>query len=385
MKTVGIICEYNPFHTGHRKQFEMIREQLGKDTAIVCLMSGNYVQRGAPAIVDKSLRAKAALSCGADLVLELPIQFALSSAEGFAAGGVGILGDFCDYLCFGTENADRKDLIHTAQALLSEEFKPLLKQELDTGKSFPAARQAALAQMGIDSSILSTPNNILGVEYCKAIIARQLAMEPMPIHRAGNYHATTADRNNPSASAVRALMLDTQDWRGLVPEEAHNCFLNAPLHSTDAGHRAILTRLRTMESEEFEALPFGSEGLWRKLMHASRSEATLEEILSATKSKRYTRTRLDRMVLCAFLGLTLEDFLSPVPYTRVLALNNRGRGILRKARNFGSFLNAGEIHDSEYCRKEYRMGDLYGLFCTGGPEAPGIEAKRRVVYLEGSQ
>ena len=144
MKIVGIICEYNPLHKGHVKQFQQIRDLLGDDTAIVCLMSGNFVQRGSPAIIDKSLRAKAAIHCGADLVLELPDVYALSSAEGFAAGGVRILGSFCDYLCFGAETAAENALMQTAAALLSEEFSPLLKAHLERGISFPAARQAAL-------------------------------------------------------------------------------------------------------------------------------------------------------------------------------------------------------------------------------------------------
>ena len=116
MKTVGIICEYNPLHLGHAKQFQMIRDRLGEDTVIVCLMSGNFVQRGAPAIIDKTLRAKAAVCCGADLVLELPITCALSSAEGFAVGGVRILGSFCDYLCFGAEVV-QINIFHTTSQL----------------------------------------------------------------------------------------------------------------------------------------------------------------------------------------------------------------------------------------------------------------------------
>ena len=118
MKTVGIICEYNPFHLGHKKQIDIIRSHFGQDTAIVCLMSGNFVQRGAPAIFHKSLRAQAAVACGADLVLELPVTYALSSAEGFAAGGVKILSGFCDYLCFGTETGTAETLMATAKALL---------------------------------------------------------------------------------------------------------------------------------------------------------------------------------------------------------------------------------------------------------------------------
>ena len=380
MKTVGIICEYNPLHKGHVKQFGIIRKQLGDDTAIVCLMSGNFVQRGAPAIIDKTLRAKAAIECGADLVLELPVSYALSSAEGFAAGGVRILGSFCDYLCFGAETADEAALLHTASALLSEEFSPLLRRHLDCGKSFPAARQAALEDMGVQSELITSPNNILAVEYCKAILSQGCAMKPLPIHRGGSYHDELPDEENPSATAVRKLMVESRDFKSLVSDRAFGIFENAALHTIDAGERAILARLRTMTDAEFEMLPYGSEGLWRKFMHACRSEATLEGIIAATKSKRYTRTRIDRMIMCAFLGITLQDLLSPVPYTRVLAFNDRGRMALKAARQTGTFLNAGEIDLTEYGAKERMIGDLYGLFCTAGPEAPGAETARRIYY-----
>ena len=380
MKTVGIICEYNPLHLGHQKQMDTVRALYGPDTAIVCLMSGNYVQRGAPAILDKSLRAKAAVLSGADLVLELPVTRALSSAEGFASGGVEILSGFCDSLCFGAETADKEPLLQLARALLSDSFPTLLRRELDSGKSFPAARQAALEAMHLDGEILASPNNILAVEYCKAIISQNAAMEPIPIHRGGSYHDLKADLENPSATALRALMLDSRYWKSYVPGDAVEVFEHAPLHTLAAGERAVLARLRTMSDEEFEALPYGSEGLWRKFMHNCRSHPTLEKILEATKSKRYTRTRLDRMMMCAFLGLTREDLTSPVPYIRVLAFTDRGRQVLKEARNSGIFLNAGEPGDGAYWEAECRMGDLYGLFAVDGPEAPGTEAKRRVYY-----
>ena len=394
MKTVGIICEYNPLHLGHKKQIDRIRAEFGEDTAIVCAMSGNFVQRGAPAILDKYRRAEAAILCGADLVLELPATTSLSSAEGFAAGGVKILSRMCDTLCFGAETADKASLLRTAQALLSEAFPPLLRAELDSGSSFPAARQAALAQMGLDAALLSQPNDILAVEYCKAILSQNAAMDIFPIHRAGSYHADVADTEDPSATAVRALMLknstviasQSADWLAMteylsyVPEETHKILSNAPLHSTAAGERAILAKLRTMTEAEFEALPYGSEGLWRKFMHACRSQATLEEILSAAKSKRYTRTRLDRMAMCAFLGISGEMIAQEAPYTRVLAFNDTGRAILKEAKKSGSFLNAGERSDHPYWELEKRCGDLYGLFCTDGPEPPGIEENRRIFY-----
>ena len=380
MGVTGIVCEYNPFHLGHHKQLNMIRDIHGASEGIVCLMSGNFVQRGAPAIVDKSIRAKAAVLAGADLVLELPVTVSLSSAEGFAAGGVGILSPLCQRLCFGAEDADQESLINCAQALLSDLFPEKLRVHLDAGKSFPAARQAALEDMGIDASILSKPNNILAAEYCKAILAQGSSMKPMPITREGCYHAEKADPENPSAMALRQLMLTGNTAEAFLPAAAADCFHGAQLHTLEAGQRAILGKLRTMTDAEFEALPYGSEGLWRKFMHAARKYATVEEILTAVKSKRYTRTRLDRMLMCAYLGITDEMLKDPVPYVRVLAFNERGREILKDARKSGIFLNAGEKIDDPYWAFEQRIGDLYGLFADSNVEAPGAEAARRIFY-----
>ncbi|MGM9660257.1 MAG: nucleotidyltransferase family protein [Faecousia sp.] len=378
---VGIVCEYNPFHLGHQKQIDRIREEFGADTGIVCAMSGNYVQRGHPAIVDKSLRAEAAVRCGADLVVELPVTTALSSAEGFAAGGVAILSRLCDALCFGAETADPVLLQALAAALLSDSFPPLLRRELDAGKSFPAARQAALEAMGLPGQILAQPNNILAVEYCKAILCQSSPLRPIPIHRAGSYHAEEADRENPSATSLRVRMLRGQSVSDFLPEDAQRVFADAPLHTLDAGERAVLGRLRTMTDTEFEALPFGSEGLWRKLMHASRREASLEDIISATKSKRYTRTRIDRMILCAFLGITREMMEMDIPYVRVLAFNDKGRAILSSAKKEGFFLNIGQSVDHPLQALEQRWEDLYGLFRLHSPGAPGQAHNRRIFYL----
>ena len=270
----------------------------------------------------------------------------------------------------------------TAEALLSPEFPPLLRQELETGKSFPAARQAALEAMGLEAELLTKPNNILAVEYCKAILSRGSTMEPMPMVREGSYHDELPDPENPSATAVRNLILGGGDWMKYIPEETREIFEGASRHTLMAGELAVLARLRTMTDAEFEALPYGSEGLWRKFIAACRSEATVEEILVAVKSKRYTRTRLDRMLLCAFLGISGEMLAQPAPYTRVLARNDRGREILKKARESGEFLHIGEKTDSPYWELEQRCSDLYGLFCITGPEKPGMEPKRRLDYCK---
>ena len=379
MDITGIICEYNPLHLGHKKQIDLLRSRF-PDSGIVCLMSGNFVQRGKPAIFHKAIRAQAAVQCGADLVLELPVTAALSSAEGFASEGVRILGKFCNRLCFGAENADAAKLLSVAQALLAPEFSAHLAAALETGVSFPAARQEALKKMGVDGGILSQPNNILGVEYCKAILGQNSKLSPLPILREGNYHEAQADKENPSATAVRHLIVSGQPWEAFVPLQARECFKNADIHTLAAGERAILARLRTMTDGEFEALPYGSEGLWRKLMHASRENATLEEILTAVKSKRYTRSRLDRMVMCAFLGLDRETMQAPAPYARVLAFNDKGREILKIARQFGYFPNIGEKTGHSYEAIENRIGSLYGLFSTGAVGKPDGEENCRVYY-----
>ena len=378
---VGIVCEYNPFHRGHKKQIEVIREKFGAETGIICAMSGNYVQRGHPAIFDKTLRAVAALRCGADLVLELPVTTALSSAEGFASGSVAVLSKLCGGLCFGAETANSDLLQTTAQALLSEEFPPLLRRELDRGCSFPAARQAALEAMGLSGRILETPNNILAVEYCKAILRQSSPMKPLPIFRAGSYHAEEADFENPSATSLRLRLQKGLDVSAYLPEAAGQVFAGTPIHTLEAGERAVLGKLRTMSEAEFEALPFGTEGLWRKLMRESRSQATLEDIASAVKSKRYTRSRIDRMILCAYLGITAEMMNTDIPYVRVLGFSNRGREILNGAKKSGFFVNAGQPVIHPLWELEQKWDDLYGLFQEGTPGRPGGAKNNRVIYL----
>ncbi len=376
MKTIGIICEYNPFHLGHKKQIDLIRQEFGEDCRIVCLMSGNFVQRGHPAIFHKSLRAEAALRCGADLVLELPIPCCLSSAEGFAAGGVEILSGFCDYLCFGAESGTEKELMDTAKLLLSDQFSGTLREQLATGISFPAARQIALKKMGGNADLLENPNDILAVEYCKAIIAQSSSMKPFPILRMGNYHDTVADDENPSATSLRKLLIEKEQWSHYVPASLLPLYDNATVHTISAGERGILYRLRTMTDEEFQSLPYGSEGLWRRLMHACRSCTTLEEILNSVKTKRYTRTRLDRMIMCAFLGLSE---LKRPEYTRVLGFNSNGIPLLKQARKTGVFVHAGEEMKSDYQALEHRCNGLYALLCEEEIEPP--QKEERMVIL----
>ena len=367
MKTAAIVCEYNPLHLGHVKQYAMLRQELGEDSCIVCLMSGNFVQRGEPAIFDAATRAKAAVLSGANLVLELPISACLSSAEGFAMGAVDVLQRLggVDVLCFGCESGDGNKIMSTAKLLRSPAFSEALRTGLSDGDSFAALRQRTLEALGGDGSILRSPNDILAVEYCKALLAHDSSITPLAIERQGSYHDLVPDPDNPSATALRAQM-PQGDWLSYVPREAGNLFSNAPIHRMAWGERAVLARLRAMGEDEFEALPYGSEGLWRKLMTEVRQAATVDALIDGVKSRRYARSRIARMVMCAFLGISEAALQAPAPYVRMLAFDQTGRKFLRSAADRGGMplLHPGEAVRGEYAALERRANALYPLFLS---------------------
>ncbi len=381
MAVAGVICEYDPFHLGHARQLAGIRARLGPDTAVVCLMSGDYVQRGVPAVFDKYARAEAAALCGADLVLELPLTCAVSSAEGFASGGVEVLTRLgaVDTLCFGSESGDAAALQGLAKLLLSPALGPALREALRDGRPFAAARAEAVRALGGDASLLERPNDILAVEYCKALAQQGSPMKPLALLRTGDDRSAAPDPQSPSATAVRALLSSGGDWEPLVPAPAAEVFRAAVRHSMQAGERAVLARLRALPDEAFDELPFGSEGLSNRLRRAVREEAAVEDIIWAVKSKRYALARVRRMVLCAYLGLTAADLARTPPYVRVLALTERGRPVLRKARDEGTIplIHAGDRPpDPAYGALERRAEALFGLFSEG--PLPRTEAPARV-------
>ena len=337
MQTVGVICEYNPFHLGHARQLELLRQKLGPETAIVCLMSGNYVQRGEPAIFDKCVRARAAVEAGASLVLELPVTYALRSAEGFAAGGVGVLAatGAVDTLVFGSECGDTETLKAVAAALESESFAAYLRQGLQEGVSFAAAREAAARKLlGEKAAVLAQPNDILGVEYCKAIARQAAALMPLALPRRGVGHDGGAAEGFASASRIRELLINgacADEF--LTPESAdiyaRECAAGrAPVTMANA-ERAILARLRAMREEDLAPFDGGGEGLYHRFYDAVQRETTIDGILAAAKSKRYAYARLRRLLLAVYLGVTPEDIPQRVPYLRVLACNERGREVLK--------------------------------------------------------
>ena len=377
MKVAGVPSEFNPFHRGHEYILRAIRARLGEDTAVVCAMSGNFAQRGECALYRKHARAEAAVRCGADLVLELPLPWALSSAEGFGEGMAQLLDatGVVTHLCFGSESGDVGALGEAAEILLRPEMDPLIRSALQSGISYAAARQQAAERLSPGAGeLLTRPNDILGIEYIKALKKTNSAMAPMAVPRVGVQHDGTGDGVFLSAKELRRRCAAGEDVFPLLPESAAAVFRR----EAEAGRgpvgvaaleTALLSRLRMLPPEAFDALPDASEGLGRRLYAAAREGGSLDTVLTLAKTKRYAAARLRRMLLCACLGVRAGDRDGGVPYLKVLAISLRGRALLREMRGTARLpvltKPAAVTALSERARRifslEAEAGDLYAL------------------------
>ena len=363
MAVAAIICEFNPLHNGHLRLLDAARAQAGPEGTVLCLMSGNYVQRGEPALLHRLDRAAAALACGADLVLELPLTAAVASAEGYARGGVGTLAALggVDFLCFGSECGDAARLRAAAAALDGPDFPGALRRLLDAKLPFAAARQAALASLTGDGALLASPNDILAVEYCRALAGTGIA--PRTLRREGAYHGGS-DAAQPSASWLRAHD-DPNDWAPRMPAAALQIQQAAPRYGYRWGQRAVLARLRTLPDEDWAALPYGGEGLWRRVMQAARAADAVEDAVERAATRRYPRARLRRMLLCAYLGLRAADLAAPVPWVRLLGFRPGGQALLRSWRGGAlPVVHTGAARRGPYAALETRADALYELLAA---------------------
>ena len=336
---IGIVCEYNPFHNGHAYHITRAGQALGAGEGVVCVMSGDFVQRGEPAVYSKFARAEAACRCGADLVIELPLPWCLSSAEGFARGAVGLLGSIgVQHLAFGSETGETADLDAIARALLRPETQSEICSLLaeSPNLSYAAARQAVMERrLGEAGKRLAEPNNILGVEYIKAIYDLHLDMEPLAIRREGSEHDGEGAPGKRSASELRGFLKRGGSIRGEVPAKALSVYenerrLGRELRDRSVLETAILSRLRLFDEAYFGSLPDALEGLGTRIWQAVRREASYDGILAASRTKRYPLARIRRLCLCACLGVHSGMAEGTPPYARVLAANARGREILRE-------------------------------------------------------
>ncbi len=363
MKVAAIICEYNPFHYGHKYLIEKTRE-VGA-THIAAVMSGSFTQRGDLAVFDKYIRAKTALENGVDLVIELPTMYSLSAAEGFAAGAVGIIESLgcVDMLSFGSECGELSALREASSAceyaLHTDSFHGLMK----SGYSYPAALSAVVKELYTDdvSDVLKSPNNTLAIEYLNALDSMGSAIEPFTAARVGAAHDSDEAAEFSSASLIRKMILRGEDYSRLAPK------IEAPNADIKRLERAILSRLRAMHREDFEQLYDGANGLAERLYKAVRKAGTLDELYFLAKTKRYTLARIRRAVLCGFLGLNKGQLLTPNAYIRVLGMNKKGKEILSAAKcslPLDTSLKALSKTSRAAHRQaafEERCGDLYSL------------------------
>lgn len=376
MSVLGIVAEYNPLHTGHAYHISHSVEEVGADAA-VCVLSSQFVQRGEPAIVNKQARTRMALMNGIDLVIELPAAFSCASAEYFASAAVKLLDSLgvVDILSFGSEEGSLIPLNKAADLLAFETpaFKISLKDSLDKGFSYPVARQAALKSCldGDTYRAVSSPNNILGIEYLKALKRLGSSIQPETIRRAGQgYNDETLDKTFSSATAIRnhirsVLAKSSSDENRLradmtfnIPSELIYMLLpNMPepsfkiLESELRAGRGpvffenfegiLFHRLRTATDQELTALPFMEEGLHNRLRQAALKEPSLEALINYCTTSRYPSSRINRILCALLLGMTgsfLEELKNNgyAQYIRVLGFNDKGRGLLAASRKKAS-------------------------------------------------
>ena len=335
MDFTGIIAEYDPFHNGHAAQLAAVRA-AGAQCIAVCMSSG-AVQRGSVPILPESVRVRAALDAGADLVVALPAPYACATAEQFAAAGVHLLAALgCDTLAFGAETPDAAVLLDTARLLDGEELNARIRQNLATGMTYAAARAAAADALHPGTGgLLRTPNNILGIEYCKAILHRHAALTPLALPRLGAAHGggAGAHAGTPMASASFLRGLPQPDWEPFVPARAAELYGRAAADGLllDGARleTAVLALLRMQDPANFAQVRGVREGLENRLTAAVREADSLDDLYTRLKTKRYPHARLRRLVLDAALGFPAE--LPMPPYLHVLGARKAALPRLKQA------------------------------------------------------
>lgn len=351
---IGIICEFNPFHKGHAYLINRIREEH-PESGIICIMSGNFVQRGDFAVYNKFIRAKEAVNGGADLVIELPPEQSLLSAEGFARSAVKLAESLgvVDMLAFGAENDNIEELKNTAITLKDKNTQEKIKAVMKTGLSYPAARKKI-----IGGNILDSPNNILACEYIK-----ETSLPCMAVKRIGKGH--DSDDSEYSASEIRKKLSNE------VTANIKNC------------ESAILYKLRTMTKSDFLKIADVNEGLENRLYEAAGKAVNFEDFIFLAKSKRYTLSRIRRIAIRAYLGI--EGISYEVPIIRILGFSPNGRNILTEIKKKSSKkiitkLSDCDDADAEYFNKQCYYTDLYNLaFKTPLPRG---EEQRSQIFVK---
>ena len=342
---IGIICEYNPFHNGHLYQIEKIREEFGEETNIIAVMSGNYVQRGGVAIADKGLRAKCAVESGVNLVLELPFPFSMSSAEYFAKSAIHILSSIgcVDNVSFGSESGSIDELTSIANTMLTKEFE-IEFERLSADAEAKKCGHAALYELALKNvlrteaiSLSLTPNNILAMEYIKAIISSKSSLKAHTVKRInnafsdenmvpGNIQSATAIRNSIDKKDISALEFTPNITKGIIIDAISNG--DFPCENEKLS-TSIISTLRLNLPSNYESIHDTSGGLYNRLRELSFKTNTIDSLICAAESKNFTKARIRRTLFYSLLGVTSSQFNELPAYTQLLAFDSRGRAMLK--------------------------------------------------------
>jgi len=356
MKLMAVICEYNPFHNGHAYQLKTQKEALNAD-AVIGIMSGSFVQRGEPSVVDKWARAEMALSGGCDLVLELPVVYSLQSAEGFAHGAVSMLSalGISGYLAFGSESGEVERLQASAKACLRPEYHEALQQFLQEGESYPQACQKALFAIdrALAEGLENRPNDILGIEYCKAIETTGAQLVPAAIKRIGAHDSSVSEGNFLSATGIRSCIEKGSDIVPFMPESALSIMKREEaagrgpvfVDSLDLLIRYVFTQKKPCELSNISGM---SEGLENRLIRAAKEYESFRAISEAAKTKRYPQTRIKRAMLNALLGITKDDERLLPAYARILGFTNRGADVIREVKKKAQIPFINKVADATF-------------------------------------
>ncbi len=371
MSVIGIVCEFNPFHNGHKYLIDAVKND---GDIVVCVMSGNFVQRGEPAIFPKEIRVKSALMNGADIVLELPFLYATASAEIFASNAVKILDAFgCDKIAFGTENTNLVQLENAVEILLSDDFDKKIKKHLENGVSYPTARQLAYEEYGCNCDI-SSPNNILAIEYISAIKKNNYSITPIIINRRGaDYNDSFAVGEFASATYIRNLINENDDFQKYVPDNAYQIYKNAlengSFLNVEKFNISALSILRSTNKINPEIANM-AEGLENRIASATKTSCNLNEIYDKVKTKRFTHSRIRRTVLSCIMNVTDDDLKIQVPYCRLLGFNtnigNKLGDLAKKCKlpyvvNYSDIVNLNSNSALRVFDLENKSSDLYNL------------------------
>ncbi len=388
MSAIGIIAEFNPLHTGHKRIIE--HAHTLSDT-VVCVISGNFVQRGDAAIISKQKRAEFALRCGADIVAEMPILWSMSTAQNFALGGVWQLYNLgCQKIIFGSECGNIDMLIQAAEVLNSDGFFDLAAKKAKSGVTFAAAREAAAGELGIDNALFKNPNDNLGIEYILAAKKLNLPIEFCCIKRVGaNHDSSEIVDGFVSASYIRDELKkgNIGYTERFMPREIRGIINGDNIADISRLEKAILYALRTKTIDELKALPDISEGLHNKILLSARVATSLDELLGMIKTKRYTLARIRRLVLSALLGLDNQFFMRTPPYVRVLGFSQNGAAHLKNAQGIIPLITrAAQIKTldadaQKVFEAECRATDIYAL-CFNPPLECGSEQRMKLLKTE---